>query len=86
MASPEPLEVPPLHRTLETLTDPSRSHAISILPRKQTRDTYEFAMTSTNCPGTKCIADRVVPAYNGELSTSYLVKYEAHQLAHGRPA
>lgn len=67
MTGSETLEVPPLHRSLETFPDPGNLYAINDMLRVLILDTYDLAMTSTDCPGTKWTADRVVPTNNSEL-------------------
>lgn len=65
MTGTETFKIPPLHGTLETLPEPEcvpkvREGRVSVHAC-----TYDFAMTSTNCPGTKWIAERVVPGSIG---------------------
>ena len=60
MTCAETFEVPLFHGSLETLSDPTDKFG-KWDQQKRGAETYEFATTSTNWPGTKWTADKVVP-------------------------
>ncbi|PPQ93294.1 hypothetical protein CVT25_015292 [Psilocybe cyanescens] len=59
MTGGKTMKSPTFHTTLKAFTDAGTN--ISIITIDMHKNTDEFATTSTNCPGTKCIADKVVP-------------------------
>ena len=61
MTSPQASEVPAFHDTLESFADTVKEMLSATDSRGTTNYTHEFAMTSTYCPGTKCMAEKVVP-------------------------
>jgi len=79
MAGSETMEPPFFHTTLKALAD-TEAEKVKLNNCRITKGRLnEFAITSTNWPGTKCTADNVVPMTQGLI---ILILSDGREITH----